>query len=240
MVLRSRFPYRKIAWAVFLTPVGGCVGLLLLMAFWLIAGELRLTSLRDARLFLALALFGAVTFGSMYAAPVTLVVLPVVRYLRPGRDRFSLFLLALAGVVFGFLSPAGMIFLAQKASSFVRMENVLGFGAVGAGSGLIMAAAWFYLTQPPPGDDPAPLDWRSVMGKLTNVTEVIAYIAAHALGMAFALLGGTAAVFAIARSYGFQNPLLVSLTYSIVVMLVVMLLFFVFRAVLSPTKTRPE
>jgi hypothetical protein len=217
-----RIPYRKVGWALFLTPIAGCVGALPLIA-----------PLHASGPFLVFALLGALTFGSMFAAPVTLIVLPVVRCLLPGRNGFSLFVLALSGLVFGFLSPAAITFLWQKSSSFVRMESVLALGALGAGSGLIMAFVWFYLTRPPPGEDSVPLDWRSAMRKLTNVPEVVAYTVAHALGMAFSLLGGTVAVITIARSYGAQNIMAVSLIYSVVVMLVVMALFFVLRALLS-------
>jgi hypothetical protein len=217
-----RIPYRKVGWALFLTPIAGCVGALPLIA-----------PLHASGPFLVFALLGALTFGSMFAAPVTLIVLPVVRCLLPGRNGFSLFVLALSGLVFGFLSPAAITFLWQKSSSFVRMESVLALGALGAGSGLIMAFVWFYLTRPPLGEDSVPLDWRSAMRKLTNVPEVVAYIVAHALGMAFSLLGGTVAVITIARSYGAQNIMAVSLIYSVVVMLVVMALFFVLRALLS-------
>jgi hypothetical protein len=86
--------------------------------------------------------------GGMFAAPVTLAVLPIVRCLRPGRDKMSFFVLAFSGLIFGFLSPVviGIVMISRKGFS---MDEWLLLGSMGAGSGLIMAVAWFFLTQPP-------------------------------------------------------------------------------------------
>jgi hypothetical protein len=243
MTLWRRIPYRKIAWAVFLTPIAGCVGLLLLIAFGLIVGEFPLAPARAGfRLSkdLAFVFAFAAIVGGIFAAPVTLVVLPFLRTAWPGRDRASFLVLAIAGLFFGFLSPLVITFSTSDYSySLINWSGVVGLGAMGAGSGLIMAIVWFFLTLPTADNISAPLDGRSVMGKLTNVREVIAYIAAHALGIAFALLGGARAGFVLAGSFGLRNPIAISLTYAIVVMLIVMLLFFVFRALISKKTNAP-
>jgi hypothetical protein len=240
MALQSRLSVRKIAWAGLLTPAAGCLGYVLLIIYSLVVNGSPPVLLRDAAGLLVFSFIAAAVLGGMFAAPVTLVVLPIVRCLLPGRDKISLSALALAGLIFGFLSPVAMTYVMESARGVVRTNDLLGYGSMGAGSGLIMAFVWFYLTLPAPGTVGARIDWRSAMRKLTNVTEVIAYIAAHAVGIAFSLLGGSAFVFMTARSYGYQNLLGVSLIYSVVLMLIVMLLFLVFRAMLSPATSAPR
>ena len=93
------------------------------------------------------------TIGGVFAAPVTLAVLPIVRCRRPGRDKISFFALAFCGLVSGFLSPVVMTTIFAFGSGSVMKEkleeSLLIFGSMGAGSGLIMAVVWFLLTQPP-------------------------------------------------------------------------------------------
>jgi hypothetical protein len=245
MAFWRRIPYRKIAWAVILTPIAGCVGLLLLMAFELIVGEFPGAPARQGFALskdLGFSFAIAAIVGGIFAAPVTLVVLPFLRTAWPGRDRASFFVLAIAGLFFGFLSPLVISFsTSDYRYSLINWSGVVGLGAMGAGSGLIMATVWFFLTLPTADNISALSYERSVMGKLTNIREVIAYIAAHALGIAFSLLGGAMAVFAMADSFGLRNRVAISLAYSTVLMLIVMLLFFVFRALISKkTNTPPQ
>ncbi len=65
-----------------------------------------------------------------------LLVLPIVRWWRPGRDMVSLLQFALAGLICGFLSPPLLR---------IGLQSCVWFG-MGAGSGLIVAVLYFYLT----------------------------------------------------------------------------------------------
>jgi hypothetical protein len=145
----------KVVWTLLLTPAAGCLGYVLLIAFSLVTYQ-RLPIVgadENWKGFFALAFLFAATIGGVIAAPVTLAVLPIVRCRRPGRDKISFFALAFAGLISGFLSPVVMtaIFAINRGS--VIKENLevtlLMFGSMGAGSGVIMAVVWFFLTQPP-------------------------------------------------------------------------------------------
>jgi hypothetical protein len=74
--------------------------------------------------------------GGVLAAPVTLLVLPLIRWWRPGRDKVSLLLLALAGLICGFLSPPLIP---------IGLQSPVWF-SMGAVSGPIVAVLYFYLT----------------------------------------------------------------------------------------------
>jgi hypothetical protein len=100
----------------------------------------------------AIAFLFAATIGGVFAAPVTLAVLPIVRRRRPGRDKTSFFALAFSGLISGFLSPVVITILYAINTGFIKENlevSLLTFGSMGAGSGLIMAVVWFFLTQPP-------------------------------------------------------------------------------------------
>jgi hypothetical protein len=96
----------------------------------------------DSNWFL-IAISFAPMIGGIIAAPVTLLALPIVRSWLPGRDRVSLFLSALAGLVSGFVSP--LVLALPRPMSF-DVHQLVGAPAMGAASGLIVAILYFYLT----------------------------------------------------------------------------------------------
>jgi hypothetical protein len=146
---------RKVVWALLLTPAAGCLGYVLLIAVSLVAYQRVPIVGGDENWlrFFAIAFLFAATIGGVFAAPVTLAVLPIVRCRRPGRDKISFFALAFSGLISGFLSPVVMTTIFAFCSGPVMKakleESLLIFGSMGAGSGLIMAVVWFFLTQAP-------------------------------------------------------------------------------------------
>jgi len=147
----------KVVWALLLTPAAGCVGYVLLIVFSLVMYH-RLPTLggTENRLgFFALSVAIAAIIGGVFAAPVTLAVLPIVRCRWPGRDKISFFALAFSGMISGFLSPVVMTTIFAIGRGSVMKENLqetlLLFGSMGAGSGLIMAGR-VVLSHPAAGD----------------------------------------------------------------------------------------
>ena len=145
----------NVVWALILTPAAGCLGYVLLIAFSLVTYH-RLPIVGGTEnwiRFFAIAFLFAATIGGVFAAPVTLALLPIVRCRRPGRDKISFFALAFCGLVSGFLSPVVMTTIFAFGSGSVMKEkleeSLLILGSMGACSGLIMAVVWFLLTQPP-------------------------------------------------------------------------------------------
>jgi hypothetical protein len=127
--------------AALVTLVAGCTGGALFFAAALISGAFR----SEIWLFVVFGLFLVPVFGSMYAAPVTLVVLPVVRWLLPGQDLVSFSIILLAGLISGFFSPIAIMI----ATADFRWEYpaLIGTGCIGACCGLIAAILWFRLTR---------------------------------------------------------------------------------------------
>jgi hypothetical protein len=128
----------RVLWALLLTPVAGSLGWVLLPILRsVITGK---TYLDNNWFFIAFSF--APMMGGIIAAPVTLLVLPIVRSWLPGRDRVPLLLFAFAGLVAGFVSP--LLFVLPRLMSFDVHQLVA--PAMGAGSGLIVAIFYFYLT----------------------------------------------------------------------------------------------
>jgi hypothetical protein len=130
----------RLLWGLILTPLAGSLGAALLPLLRLVIPG-RVEPLLDSAgwpgwLVVAAFLPFAPLIGGVLAAPVTLLVLPLVRWWRPGRDKVSLLLLALAGLICGFLSPPLIP---------IGLQSPVWFG-MGAGSGLIVAVLYFYLT----------------------------------------------------------------------------------------------
>ena len=130
----------RFLWGLVLTPLAGSLGAALLPLLRLvIPGEVAPYLDSRGRLgWFVVALFFpfAPLIGGVLAAPVTLLVLPIVRWWRPGRDMVSLLQFALAGLICGFLSPPLIP---------IGLQSPVWFG-MGAGSGLIVAVLYFYLT----------------------------------------------------------------------------------------------
>jgi hypothetical protein len=130
----------RFVWGLVLTPLAGSLGAALLPLLRLVIPGPVPPFLDSAGWhgWFAVALFFpfAPLMGGVLAAPVTLLALPLVRWWRPGRDKVSLLLLALAGLICGFLSPPLIP---------IGLQNPVWFG-MGAGSGLIVAVLYFYLT----------------------------------------------------------------------------------------------
>jgi hypothetical protein len=131
---------KSVFWAFVLTPVAGTLGWILLPVLRLIITGTWFLDSRPYGFFIGIAF--APIIGGIIAAPVTLLVLPILRRQLAGRDRASLFLFALAGLVSGFVSP--LLFMLPRLMSFDAHQ--LGVPAMGAGSGLIVAILYFYLT----------------------------------------------------------------------------------------------
>ena len=127
--------------AAVVTVIAGSLGGALLIVPVLISGAFR----SEFWLVVAFSLFLIPAFGSMYAAPVTLVVLPVVRWLLPGQDRVSFSVHLLAGLISGFFSPIAIAIV--TAQNHVEYRALIGLGCVGAFCGLIAAVLWFRLTR---------------------------------------------------------------------------------------------
>jgi hypothetical protein len=130
----------RFLWGLVLTPLAGSLGAALLSLLRLVIPG-RVEPFLDSggrHGWLVLALFFpfAPLIGGVLAAPVTLLVLPLARWWRPGRDKVSLLLVALAGLIGGFLSPPLIP---------IGLQSPVWFG-MGAGSGLIVAVLYFYLT----------------------------------------------------------------------------------------------
>jgi hypothetical protein len=139
------FLARRILWGVLLTPLAGSFGAALLLAA-------RPEFPREALVLsgwgwiLGTLFFAGPIFGGMFAAPVTLAVLPIARGRLPGRDKKSLFLLALIGLLSGFLSPVLLILAFTFDKAFALGPSALTFAGMGAGSGFIVAILYFLLT----------------------------------------------------------------------------------------------
>ncbi len=116
----------KVVWALILTPAAGCLGYVLLIAFSLVTyHRLPIVGGTENWLrFFAIAFLFAATIGGVFAAPVTLAVLPIVRCRRPGRDKISFFALAFCGLVSGFLSPVVMTSIFAFGSGSVMKEKL--------------------------------------------------------------------------------------------------------------------
>jgi hypothetical protein len=144
----------RVVWPLLLTPVAGCAGYVLIIMFSLVMYH-RLPTIggdENRLVFFAIAFGFAATIGGVFAAPVTLAVLPIVRRRRPGQDKTSFFTLAFCGLISGFLSPVVITFLYAINTGFIKQNleaSLLLFGSVGSVSGLIMAVVWFFLTPPP-------------------------------------------------------------------------------------------
>ncbi len=130
----------RFLWGLVLTPLAGSLGAALLPLLRLVIPGPVPPFLDSGGwpgwLVVAAFLPFAPLIGGVLAAPVTLLVLPLVRWWRPGRDKVSLLLLALAGLICGFLSPPLIP---------IGLQSPVWFG-MGAGSGLIVAILYFYLT----------------------------------------------------------------------------------------------
>jgi len=130
----------RLLWGLVLTPLAGSLGAALLPLLRLVIPG-RVEPFLDSGgwhgwLLVAVFLPFAPLIGGVLAAPVTLLVLPLVRWRRPGRDKISLLQLALAGLICGFLSPPLIP---------IGLQSPVWFG-MGAASGLIVAVLYFYLT----------------------------------------------------------------------------------------------
>ena len=130
----------RFLWGLVLTPLAGSLGLALLPLLRLvIPGQVApyLDNGGWRGWFVVGPFFPfAPLIGGVLAAPVTLLVLPLVRWWRPGRDKASILLFALAGLIGGFLSPPLIP---------IGLQSPVWFG-MGAASGLIVAVLYFYLT----------------------------------------------------------------------------------------------
>lgn len=132
--------------AAVVTVTAGCIGGALLCGVFFVRWVAVSPTVAFESAFwgdVVVALFLIPVFGSLYAAPVTLVVLPVVRRLLPGQDRVSLAVHLLAGLISGFLSTVAIAI----ATVHAEYPAAIGLGFVGAFSGLMAAILLFRLTR---------------------------------------------------------------------------------------------
>jgi hypothetical protein len=141
------FLAHRILWGVLLTPLAGSFGAALLFAVGSVT-NLRWDVRPDSswQWTLAVLLFFAPIVGGFFAAPVTMLVLPIARGRLPRRGKGTLSLFALIGLVSGFLSPPLLMLTFAEDKAQVFKLNSLLLAGLGAGSGLITAILFFFLT----------------------------------------------------------------------------------------------
>lgn len=133
----------RFLWGLVLTPLAGSLGALLRPVLgWAFSERVETPLYQGSWLsWFTVVFFFAPIVGGVLAAPVTLLALPIARGRLRGRNKASLLLLAVAGLICGFLSPPLITFgLGGPIWSGIIWSGM------GAGSGLIVAVLYFYLT----------------------------------------------------------------------------------------------
>ena len=120
-----------------LTPVAGFLGSALVFSF--LGTLLPVTPFTTELLIIALVVGGI--FGSMLAAPVTLVALPLAGWLAPGRNWRHLSIVLVVGIGAGFASPA--VFYPTMDEDGTRP---VGLWLLGSLCGLAVAIPFYFLT----------------------------------------------------------------------------------------------
>jgi hypothetical protein len=122
-----------------LTPVYGMMGSCILAA-GVNKGFGAYGSLSGAIL---MSIFGASTLGSLFAAPVTLLIWPLLRPIWAHRKLTNFFLLLVCSLLGAFLWPTLAVW---GLDTFHRLDNALALGGLGAFSALVTTPAYYFAT----------------------------------------------------------------------------------------------
>jgi hypothetical protein len=125
----------KLIWGLVLTPVAGLIGALVPLTI----------DPHSLRTELGLIIAAGISFGSLIAWPVTIVIFPILRNIWSDRGLKSFLIFLLSGLLFGFLVPS--IFYVIMAG-FWSTPKALELATIGAISGFLTAIPYFFLTNP--------------------------------------------------------------------------------------------
>lgn len=138
--------YRLIGLGLALAPAAGVFGAILLFLWQAVtySGLWGGTLLGRLIMSFPASLIFGLTLGTIFALPVTVLVLPIVRALLPSLNTISLISLAAAGAISGFCSP---MIIWKVISGHISVAAAFFAPVSGSITGFVAAIVYFYLTR---------------------------------------------------------------------------------------------
>lgn len=141
--------YRLVLIGLALAPAAGVFGTAMILIWWDLAypGFFRGSLFARSMIFLPTSLFIGSTWGSVFALPVTGLVLPSMRTLLPGSGTLSLILFVSLSAISGFVSQVIIWEIFQPAwTSSLLLRTPVFYGTFGSLSATAAGILYFFLT----------------------------------------------------------------------------------------------